>query len=164
MEKTLEELETGLSTFLESLAKKRAAGASLRQQAADEEYQAALAAAQVAEKNTYLLESAAEKSRSAYQTYLQQQAARQAQLAKSGLRQDSASVQYLLKNSRFQALLDEKSLVNDMQTAVYENERQATEQIRALKASALAKRKAAHRSSWGWSLRSVVDNLLGGFY
>ena len=163
MEDTLEEIEKGLTTFLQALSRKRAAGNALRNQAAQEEYQAALAAAQGAAKNTYLLESAAEKSRSIYQTYQQKYAAEQAQLAAAGLHQNSATVQYVLKNSRFQALLDEKALSENLQTAVYENNRETAEQIRALKASALAKRKASQRGSSGWTVSSVIHNFLGGF-
>lgn len=163
MGETLEEIEKGLTTFLQALSQKRRTRSELRNQAGDEAYQAALAASQNTANNTYLLTSAAEKSRGLYQTQLQTQAAQRAQFAASGLRQDSATVQYLLKNSRFQSLLEERQLAGELQTTVYENNRQTEQYIQSLQASALAKRKAANKGSFGLTVSSLIHNVLGGF-
>ena len=163
MVETLEEIEKGLTTFLQALSHKRRNRNTLRGQAEDDVYQAALAATQNAAENTYLLSSAAEKARGLYQTQLQTQAAQQAQFAASGLRQDSATVQYLLKNSRFQSLLEERKLAGELQAAVYENNRQTEQYVQALQDSALAKRKAANKGSFGQTVSSLIHNVLGGF-
>lgn len=163
MGETLEEIEKGLTTFLEVLSKQRTTRKTLQTQAADAEYQAALAATQAAAQNTYLLTSAAEKSRSLYQSHLQTQAAQKAQLAASGVRQDSATVQYLLNNSRFQALLEERKLASELQASVYENNQQTAQYIQTLQDTALAKRKAANEGASGWTVRSVLHKVLGGF-
>lgn len=163
MGETLEEIEKGLTTFLQALSQKRRTRNTLHDQADNDVYQAALAAAQNSAKNTYLLTSAAEKSRGLYQTQLQTQATQRAQLAASGLRQDSATVQYLLNNSRFQSLLEERQLANELQAAVYENNKETEQYIQALQSSALAKRKAANKGSFGMTVSSLIHNVLGGF-
>ena len=163
MGELLDGMEKGLSTFLQELQKKRTTQADYRARAQAADYQAALIAAQAQAQNTYLLQSSAQKARNIYQTYLQTQSARQTALAAAGLRADSATVQYMLKNNRFQALLDEKAVAAQLQSDVSANNAQAAEQIRALKSSAQAYLKSAYKNTSRWSLGTAVSNFLGGF-
>ena len=156
---TLTQMEKGLSAFLKDLRKQRASSTAYYNQAEQAEYQAALVAAEAEKQNNYLLQSAAEKARQTYQNYLQTQATQQAQTAYSGLRGDSATVQYMRKNSRFQTLLQEQQLADQLQLSVYENNEAAAEQIRALKALAAQKRRRGGKLSVG----SVLTKFLGGF-
>lgn len=159
----LEGVEKGLNTFLHELQKNRAASAAYRNRAAQAQTQADLIAAAAVQKNNYLLQSSAEQARSVYQTYRQTLSSQQNQFAASGLRGNSATVQYILKNSRFQALLDEKALAAQLAGSVAENNAQAAEKIRALKEIAQANRLAAYKGSSGLSIGSLFSGLIGGF-
>ena len=152
-------MEKGIVSFLKDLRKQRASSTAYYNQAEQAEYQAALVAAEAEKQNNYLLQSTAEKARRTYQNYLQTQAVRQVQTAYSGLRGDSATVQYMRKNSRFQALLQEQELSEQLQLAVNENNEAAAEQIRALKALASQNRRNGRKLSVG----SVLTKFLGGF-
>ena len=134
-----------------------------RRRAAEAQNQADLIAAAAQQKNTYLLQSAAEQARNVYQNYRQTQASRQNNFAASGLRGDSATVQYILKNSRFQALLDEKALAAQLAGSVAQNNAQAAEKIRALKELALANRLASFKGSSGFGIGAALSRFIGGF-
>lgn len=159
----LDGVEKGLTTFLQELYKNRTASATYRRRAAEAQNQADLIAAAAQQKNTYLLQSAAEQARNVYQNYRQTQASRQNNFAASGLRGDSATVQYILKNSRFQALLDEKALAAQLAGSVAQNNAQAAEKIRALKELALANRLASFKGSSGFGIGAALSRFIGGF-
>ena len=159
----LDQMEKGITTFLKELNKQRTASSSYAARAEQAQYQEALVAAMAEKQNNYLLQSAAEKAQTVYQNYLQTQSAQQVQTALSGLRADSATVQYMRKNSRFQALLEQQRLADELQVSVYENNEQAAAQIRALKQSAEANRRAARKGLGGVSVKSVMTKLLGGY-
>lgn len=151
-------LGKGILSSLQQLDKQKSTAAYYRRLAADKEYQAAYAAVTAQRQDGYLLQSAREKIREIYQNYRQAAAEQRAGLAAAGLRRDSVTVQQLLKNSRFQALLDEQTVQNDLQTNMYENNLAAAEQIRALKNSAQEYRRSAHKSRSGWTLGiSLMD-------
>lgn len=144
---------------LEELEKQKSTAAYYRRVAEDKEYQAAYAAAAAQRENGYLLQSAREKAQGIYQNYRQTAAAQRAGLAAAGLRQDSATVQQLLKNSRFQALLDEQTIQNNLQVNLYENNLNVAEQIRALQDSAQEYRHKASKNRSGWRLGFSLLNL-----
>ncbi len=162
MKDSFEEIGSGVSTFLQELNKHKKMKNMYRSQAAQAEYQAALVAAQAQAQNTYLLQSAAERTRGIYQNYAQTQAKNQTGFAAAGLGADSATVQYVLKNNRFQALLDERQEDLSLQNAVAQNNAQAAEQIRTLKELAAASRRASRKRIFGGRLSSVFLNLIGG--
>ena len=143
---------TGIASSLKELDKQKSTASYYRRLAADKEYQAAYEAAAAQRQNGYLLQSAHEKSQEIYQKYRQQAAAQRSGLAAAGLRADSSTVQYLLKNSRFQALLDEEDTKQDVQTRIYENNLAAAEKIRSLRDSAKDYRRTASKSRSGWKL------------
>lgn len=148
------------SLFTEIERQKREDKTSLAQ--AEELYKRAiLAAAQAQAQNGYLLQTTAEKARAVYQNYLQQRANTQTQTASAGLRGDSVTVQYMLKNSRFQALLEQQRLSNALQGEVAATNEQAAQQVRALQQAANEKRRAADKDT-PWSLGSWFK-WFGGF-
>ncbi|MBR4592377.1 MAG: hypothetical protein IKO35_04130, partial [Elusimicrobiaceae bacterium] len=137
----VENVGKGITSFLQDLQKQKSTAASYRSLAQQQEYQAAYAAAAVQQQNSYLLQSAAEKARLAYQNYLQNQGSQRANWGASGLRSDSATVQYMLKNNRFQALLEERQIRDDLQQSVYTTDQEAGQQIRSLRQTALENRQ-----------------------
>ena len=163
MEDMLDGIGRGLTTFLQEMYKQRASSKAYLERAKQDDYQAALVAAQAEQKNTYLLQQTAQQARALQRDYVKNQSVNQAALAASGLRADSQSVQYMLQNNRFEALMQEKELADDLHASVSQNNAQAADEIRALKASALANRRAAYKRTGGWSLRSSLVNFLGGF-
>ena len=153
----------GLNTFLNEIKTQKKHQAAYRNLAREEEYQAALIAAQAQEQNGYLVQSAAEKARKNYQNFFQAQSTQQANFAAAGLDSSSATVQYILKNSRFQALLDEQELAGNLQAEVTKNNAQAAAQVRALKQAAYQNRRAANAGATSWSISSALSKFLGGF-
>ena len=155
----LNQMDRGITSFLKELRKQRSSSAEHYAQAEQAEYEATLVAAEAERQNHYLLQSAAEKARRAYQNYLQIQGTQQARTAYSGLRNDSATVQYMRKNSRFQALLQEQEIADELQLSVYENNDKAAQEIRALKTLANRERAQGKKRSVG----AVLTKFLGGF-
>lgn len=153
----------GLDTFLKEIKTQKQTESAYRKLAQQEEYQAALVAAQAQQQNGYLLQSAAEKARKNYQEFFQTQGTRKANLAAVGLDASSATVQYILKNSRFQTLLDEQTLAGDLQTQSTRINEEAAAQIRALKQAAYQNRRAANSGATSWSINSAISKFLGGF-
>ena len=157
----VETMGKGFSSSLEELEGRKAKASSYRQSAAENDYQAALTAANTQRQNGYLLQSARERAREMYQNYRQVAGNQRASLAASGIRGDSVTAEQLLNNNRFQALLEEQSLVKNLQTNVSENNLQATEKIRVLQNSAQAYRRAAEEDlpwwKWGTSLLNLFS-------
>lgn len=78
--------------------------------ARDADRQAQYAAEASRRQATYLFKSAAERNKEIYENYRQTAGEQKTALAASGLTSRSATVQTMLKNSRFNALLDEEAL------------------------------------------------------
>ena len=116
--------------------------------------------AQAAQRQAaYLFKSAAERGQDLYENYRQTAGTQKAALAASGLTARSATVQTLLKNSRFQALMDQESLQESLHDALYENDLAAAERIYSLTQTASQYRSAAqNRSSW-WKLGNNILSL-----
>ena len=146
----VKQMGKGVSSALEELNSQKSTAAYYSRLAAEKDYQAAYAAAAAQQQNGYLLQSAHEQAQQVYQNYRQQTASQRVQLAASGLRSDSATVQYLLQNSRFQALLEEDKIKQNLQADVAENNRSGAEQVRALKQTADDYRRLARTRSSGW--------------
>ena len=163
MQEMLAGIGKGLDTFLKEIKTQKQTQSAYRNLAANEEYQAALIAAQAQAQNGYLLQTSAEKARKNYQDFFQAQGVRQAKFAAAGLDTSSSTVQYILKNSRFQALLNEQELAASLQENATANNQQAAEQIRALKAAAYQNRRAANAGATSWSIGSAITKFLGGF-
>lgn len=151
-----------LSSSLQEIKTQKTARTAYRAQAAEQEYQAVLTAAEAERQQGYLLQSAAEKMRALYQAYRRETGNRQVQWAASGLRGDSATVQHLLRNNRFAVLVEEQTLSNRLRQDVYENTLQAADKIRSLKELATANRRAAQHSPSRWKLGTSFFSLLGG--
>ncbi len=158
----VETAEKGLSSSLKEINTQKAARASYRAQAEEQEYQATLTAGAAERQQDYLLQSAAEKLRNLYQEYRRDIENRQAQWAAVGLRRDSATVQNLLQHSRFEVLLGEQKLSNQLQQDVSETTAQAAAQVRALKEGAAANRRAAQHSPSRWKLGASFLSFIGG--
>lgn len=152
-------LAKGVATSLQELDKQHATAAYYRRLAADKDYQAAYAAATVQRNNGYLLQSAHEQAQEIYNNYRQNNATQRAGLAAMGLRQDSQTVQRLLQNSRFQTLLDEENLKQNLQTSLYENNLAAAQQVRALTSAAKDYRRSASKSKAEWKFGVSLLNL-----
>ncbi|MBR4682835.1 MAG: hypothetical protein IKP06_06005 [Elusimicrobiaceae bacterium] len=151
-------LGRGMASSLRELEAEKSAAIRYRGLAAEKEQQAAYVASSAQHQNEYLLRSANEKANEVYQKYRQQAASQQAAMAASGLRGDSYTVQHLLKNNRFQALLDESAIQAHLQTDVYENNLSAAQQVRTLKTAAQQYRRSAGKSNFGWKLGiSLLD-------
>ncbi|WP_428075535.1 hypothetical protein [Candidatus Avelusimicrobium luingense] len=163
MQEMLAGIGKGVNTFLKEIKTQKQTESAYRNLAQQEEYQAALVAAQAQQQNGYLLQSAAEKARKNYRDFFQTQGTQNANFAVAGLDASSATVQYILKNSRFQALLDEQIIAEDLQTQVAQNNEQAVAQVRALKQAAYQNRKAANSGATSWSIGSALSKFLGGF-
>lgn len=130
--------------------------------AADADYQAAYTRAAAERQGTYLLKSAAERSRDLYDRYRQVSAAQKTALAASGLTNDSATVQSILKNTRLSALMDEETLRSNLKDALFENDLSAAERIRALNATAGQYRRAAKNSFSPWTVGGNLLSWLNG--
>ncbi|MCQ2410622.1 MAG: hypothetical protein MJ053_03805 [Elusimicrobiaceae bacterium] len=152
----------GISSSLQALRKQNSSAAGYRQAANEQEYQAALAAAEAERKNGYLLQSAGEKMREVYNNYRQTNATQRTQWASSGLRSNSATVQQVLQNNRFQALMEGENIQHALQNSVYENNIAAAEKIRVLQNTAQAYRQAAHKNSSAWKLGTSLLTYLTG--
>lgn len=152
----------GFSSLLKTLEEQQTARKQYRAAAREQEAQAAYLSAQAQLQNGYLLRSAADKARSTYRDFLQTQGTRRVQTAASGLRSDSATVQYILRNSRFEALLDERAIEDDLQSAVENNNEQLAQQVRALHASAADNRRRALKGLSGWKLANTLFQWMGG--
>ncbi len=127
--------------------------------ARDADRQARYTAAASERQATYLFKSAAEKGRELYENYRQTAGSQKTALAASGLTSSSATVQTILKNSRFNALLDQQALQESLQDALYENNVSAAERIYSLNETAAQYRRAAqNRGSW-WKLGSNILSL-----
>lgn len=126
--------------------------------AADADYQADYAARAAQRQASYLFKSAAERSRDVYAGYRQTAAAQKTSLAASGLSNNSDTVQRILKNTRLSALMDERTIQENLLDALYENDASAAERIRALNVSSAQYRRAAKNTLSGWS---VGGTLLG---
>jgi len=154
-----EDMGKGISSLLKELNKQKSAASSARTLAQNQEYEAAYQAVAAEQQNNYLLQTAAEKARNVYQNYLQNQGSQRAKLGASGLRSDSATVQYMLKNNRFQALLDEQNIQEQLQSSVAVNNFESAEKVRALRAAAAENRRAA---SGHFNLGTSLLRLWGG--
>lgn len=127
--------------------------------ARDADRQANYTAAAAQRQAEYLFKSASERSRELYANYRQTTGTQKASLAASGLTSSSATVQTLLKNSRFNALLDQEALQESLQDALYENDLAAAERIYSLTQTASQYRSAAqNRGSW-WKLGNNILSL-----
>ncbi len=127
--------------------------------ARDADRQADYTAAAAQRQATYLFKSAVDQGQELYQNYRQTTGTQKASLAASGLTGSSATVQTLLKNSRFNALMDQESLQESLQDALYENNLAAAERIYSLTQTASQYRSAAKNSSSWWKLGSSFLNL-----
>lgn len=128
--------------------------------ARDAERQAQYSAQAARRQATYLFKSAAERSKEMYENYRQTAGEQKTALAASGLTSRSATVQTLLKNSRFNALLDEETLQDSLHDALYENDAAAAERIYNLNETASQYRRASKNRGSFWKLGS---NLLALF-
>ena len=127
--------------------------------AQDADRQANYTAQAARRQATYLFKSAAERGQELYDTYRQTAASQKTALAASGLTSRSATVQTMLKNSRFNALMDQESLQESLRDALYENDLAAAERIYSLTKTASQYRTAAqNRSSW-WKLGNNILSL-----
>ena len=158
----VETMGKGLASSLQELSGRKSTASSYQQMADEQAYEAALTAANAQRQNEYLLQTAQERIQKMYQNYQQALGSQRASLAAAGVRNDSATAQQLLKNNRFQALLEEQAVVKNLQTNVYENNIQAAEKIRTLQNSAQAYRRAASSGSswWKWG-RSLLSLFAG---
>ena len=152
----------GINSLLKTLEQQRRTEDSYRKSARADEYQAAVVIQGAYDQNGYLLQSAAEKARQVYQNYLQNTANQRAQVAALGLSSQSATVQNILKNNRFQVLLDEQNIAVNLQNNVLENNIQAAQQVRALKELAATKRRAERKGLSGWKLGTTLFSWFGG--
>ncbi len=128
-----------------------------RSLASDADYQADYTARAARRQGTYLFKSAAERSRDLYAGYRQTAAAQKTALAASGLANNSATVQSILKNTRLSALLDERTVQENLRDALQENDLSALERIRGLNITANQYRRAAKNSFNAWT---VGGNIL----
>lgn len=128
--------------------------------AADADYQAGFTAQAARRQASYLFKSAAERSRDVYAGYRQTAAAQKTALAAAGLSNNSDTVQRILKNTRLSALMDERTLQENLSDALYENDLSAAERIRALNASSAQYRRAAKNSLSGWSIGGTLLNWI----
>ena len=147
-----------ISSALSAFGSQKSGRDYYRALAQDADYQAAYVQAAARRQGTYLLKSAAERSRDLYNEYRQTSAAQKTAFAASGLTNNSATVQHILKNTRLSALLDEETLRSNLQDALFENDASAAARIRALNVTASQYRRAAKDSFSPWT---VGSNLLG---
>ena len=150
----------GLASSLNVWKQQKSTEAYYRRLAASQDAQALAVEEDAQRQNGYLLQSAREKAQAVYNNYRQTVANQQVRFAQVGLHSDSATVQQMLKNSRFQALLDAQGIQENLQTNVLENNLAAAQQVRALKESAQAYRRAARKGMPGWKWGT---SLLGLF-
>ncbi len=128
--------------------------------ASDADYQARAAADAARRQETYLLKSAAERSRDLYAGYRQTAAAQKTALAASGLTNNSSTVQHILKHTRLSALLDEETLRGNLNDALYENDAAASQRIRALNITADQYRRMAKNSFSPWTAGGTLLSWL----
>lgn len=141
-----------VSSALQMFGSQKSARDYYRTLASDADYQAAYAADATRRQGTYLFKSAAERSRDVYAAYRQTAAAQKSALAAAGLTSNSATVQSILKNTRLNSLLDERTIQDNLRDALYENEVSAAEKIRGLNITAGQYRRMAKNSFNAWTL------------
>lgn len=124
--------------------------------ARDADRQAQYAAEASRRQAAYLFKSAAERNKEIYENYRQTAGEQKTALAASGLTSRSATVQTMLKNSRFNALLDEEALQESLDDALYENDIAAAERIYNLNETASQYRRASKNRGSFWKLGSNV--------
>lgn len=127
--------------------------------ARDADRQAQYTAEAAQRQGEYLFKSAAERGQELYDSYRQTLGQQKTTLAASGLTSNSATVQTLLKNSRFNALLDQEALEESFQDALYENNVTAAERIYNLSQTASQYRSAAKNRGSFWKLGNNILNL-----
>lgn len=128
--------------------------------ASDADYQADAAQDAARRQGTYLFKSAAERSRDLYEGYRRTVAAQKTAMAASGLTNNSATVQNILKNTRLSALLDEETLRSGLNDALYENDAAAAGRIRALNVTAGQYRRMAKNSFSPWTVSGTLLSWL----
>lgn len=151
-----------LPTALQQISKQKAQRAAHAQTADEQMLQAALTDAEARQQTTYLLRSAAEKAQEQYRKYNHTVQSQRAAGAARGVYENSATWQQVLQNSRFQALLDEQSLAENLKQTVADNSSAAAEKVRALQTSARQHQNAARKSTSRWKLGTALLNLWGG--
>ena len=127
--------------------------------ARDADRQAQYTAAAAQRQSRYLFKSAAERGRELYENYRQTAGTQKTSLAASGLTSNSVTAQTLLKNSQFNALLDQEALQESLDDALYENDLAAAERIYNLTQTAAQYRTAAKNRGSFWKLGNNILSL-----
>ena len=127
--------------------------------ARDADRQAQYTAAAAQRQAQYLFKSAAERGQELYENYRQTVGTQKASLASSGLTSRSVTAQTILKNSRFNALLDQEALQESLADALYENDIAAAERIYNLTQTASQYRSAAKNRGSFWKLGNNILSL-----
>ncbi len=144
-----------VSTALSTLSSRRKRANQYDDVATSARQQAAQNQERLQEEETYLLKSAAERSREIYQKYRQQLAAQQTVLAQAGLRSNSVTAQQLLKNARLAALAKEDALQQEQTAALNQKRQEAAQREIELKRAEQEAKKAARKARSPW--RVVTD-------
>ena len=125
----------------------------------DADRQAQYTAAAAQRQAQYLFKSAAERGQELYESFRQTAGEQKTTLAASGLTANSVTAQTILKNSRFNALLDQESLQESLNDALYENNLAAAERIYNLSQTASQYRSVAKNRGSFWKLGNNILSL-----
>lgn len=139
-----------VSTALSALSNRRKRANYYDDLASSASEQAQQNQAHLHEEETYLLKSAAERSREIYQKYRQQVAAEQTALAQAGLRSNSVTAQQLMKNARLAALSKSAEVQQEQETILNQKRQEAARREEELKRAEENNRKTARKMRSPW--------------